>query len=112
MLKKIKKNKSNKPNGLIEKFRAKASKASMAQSLIKKIDKIERIQVDQDDNSVMKLRFPVSVRPGKVVAGDRKFIKKLRLKSCSLLILIYLLRGRAKLPLWGKMDRVNPLWQN
>ena len=39
----------------------------MAQSLIKKIDKIERIQVDKDDNSVMKLRFPVSVRPGKVV---------------------------------------------
>ncbi|MDG1830729.1 MAG: ABC-F family ATP-binding cassette domain-containing protein [Flavobacteriaceae bacterium] len=52
---------------LIEKFRAKASKASMAQSLIKKIDRIERIQVDKDDNSVMKLHFPVSVRPGKVV---------------------------------------------
>jgi len=52
---------------LIEKFRAKASKASMAQSLIKKIDKIERIKVDKDDNSVMKLKFPVSVRPGKVV---------------------------------------------
>ena len=52
---------------LIEKFRAKASKASMAQSLIKKIDKIERIEVDKDDNSVMKLKFPVSVRPGKVV---------------------------------------------
>ena len=52
---------------LIEKFRAKASKASMAQSLIKKIDKIERIKVDQDDNSVMKLKFPVSIRPGKVV---------------------------------------------
>ena len=53
---------------LIEKFRAKASKASMAQSLIKKIDKIERIKVDKDDNSVMKLRFPISIRPGKVVA--------------------------------------------
>ena len=52
---------------LIEKFRAKASKASMAQSLIKKIDKIERIKVDKDDNSVMKLRFPISIRPGKVV---------------------------------------------
>ncbi len=52
---------------LIEKFRAKASKASMAQSLIKKLDKIERIEVDEDDNSVMKLRFPVSVTPGKVV---------------------------------------------
>ncbi|RPG36302.1 MAG: ABC transporter ATP-binding protein [Muricauda sp. TMED12] len=53
---------------LIEKFRAKSSKASMAQSLIKKLDKMERIEVDEEDNSVMNLRFPVSVNPGKVVA--------------------------------------------
>ena len=52
---------------LIEKFRAKASKASMAQSLIKKLDKIERIEVDEEDNAVMNVRFPVSVTPGKVV---------------------------------------------
>jgi ATP-binding cassette subfamily F protein 3 len=52
---------------LIEKFRAKASKASMAQSLIKKLDKLDRIEVDEDDNSVMNLRFPISVTPGKVV---------------------------------------------
>lgn len=52
---------------LIEKFRAKSTKASMAQSLIKKLDKIERIEVDEEDNSVMKLRFPVSITPGKVV---------------------------------------------
>lgn len=52
---------------LIEKFRAKASKATMAQSLIKKLDKVERIEVDEDDNSVMTVSFPVSVRPGKVV---------------------------------------------
>ena len=52
---------------LIEKFRAKASKATMAQSLIKKLDKIDRIEVDEDDNSVMSLTFPVSVVPGKVV---------------------------------------------
>ncbi len=53
---------------LIEKFRAKASKASMAQSLIKKLDRMERIEVDQTDNSVFRVRFPVSVTPGKVVA--------------------------------------------
>ncbi len=53
---------------LIEKFRAKATKASMAQSLIKKLDKIERIEVDEEDNSVMNVRFPVSITPGKVVA--------------------------------------------
>jgi len=52
---------------LIEKFRAKASKASMAQSLIKKLDKIDRIEVDEEDNAVMNVRFPVSVSPGKVV---------------------------------------------
>lgn len=52
---------------LIEKFRAKASKATMAQSLIKKLDKIDRIEVDEDDNSVMTLNFPVSITPGKVV---------------------------------------------
>lgn len=52
---------------LIEKFRAKASKATMAQSLIKKLDRIDRIEVDEDDNSVMTLNFPISVTPGKVV---------------------------------------------
>ena len=52
---------------LIEKFRAKASKASMAQSLIKKLDKVNRIEVDEDDNAVMNISFPVSVQPGKVV---------------------------------------------
>ena len=47
---------------LIEKFRAKASKAT-----IKKLDRIDRIEVDEDDNSVMSLNFPVSITPGKVV---------------------------------------------
>jgi len=52
---------------LIEKFRYKATKASMAQSLIKKLDKIDRIEVDEDDNAVMNISFPVSVTSGKVV---------------------------------------------
>ncbi len=39
----------------------------MAQSLIKKLDRIDRIEVDEDDNSVMTLNFPISVVPGKVV---------------------------------------------
>jgi ATP-binding cassette subfamily F protein 3 len=52
---------------LIAKFRAKATKASMAQSMIKKLDKIDRIEVDQEDNAVMNIRFPVSIDPGKVV---------------------------------------------
>lgn len=73
---------------LIEKFRAKSTKASMAQSLIKKLDKIERIEVDEDDNSVMNLRFPVSVTPGKVVVemenlsksyGDKEVLENINL---------------------------------
>ncbi len=73
---------------LINKFRAKASKANMAQSLIKKLDKIDRIEVDEDDNSVMTLRFPVSITPGKVVIeaenisknyGDKEVLKNVNL---------------------------------
>ena len=73
---------------LIDKFRAKASKASMAQSLIKKLEKVDRIEVDEDDNSVMSVNFPVSVNPGKVVIetehleksyGDKKVLKDVNL---------------------------------
>ncbi|APA63802.1 ABC-F family ATP-binding cassette domain-containing protein [Maribacter sp. HS] len=75
---------------LIEKFRAKSTKASMAQSLIKKLDKIERIEVDEDDNSVMSLRFPVSVTPGKVVVEieelSKSYGKNLVLNDINLLI--------------------------
>ncbi len=73
---------------LIERFRYKASKAAMAQSLIKKLDKVERIEVDEDDNSVMNISFPVSVTPGKVVVeaehvsksyGDKKVLSDISL---------------------------------
>ena len=75
---------------LIEKFRAKASKASMAQSLIKKLDKIERIEVDEEDNAVMSVRFPVSVTPGKVVLEidevSKNYAEKQVLERVSLLV--------------------------
>lgn len=75
---------------LIEKFRAKASKASMAQSLIKKLDKVERIEVDEDDNSVMNISFPVSQVPGRVVIEAENVTKaygdKTILKDISLLV--------------------------
>lgn len=75
---------------LIEKFRAKASKASMAQSLIKKLDKVERIEVDEDDNSVMSISFPVSQTPGRVVVEAEHVTKaygeKTILKDISLLV--------------------------
>ena len=60
---------------LIEKFRAKASKASTAQSLIKKLDRIDRIEVDEDDNSVMTVKFPISITPGKVIVEGENISK-------------------------------------
>ncbi|MBB1138680.1 ABC-F family ATP-binding cassette domain-containing protein [Myroides sp. WP-1] len=61
---------------LIERFRYKATKASMAQSLIKKLDKVERIEVDEDDNAVMNISFPVSIDPGKVVLEMEQVTKR------------------------------------
>ncbi|MHC5201860.1 ABC-F family ATP-binding cassette domain-containing protein [Myroides sp. LJL119] len=75
---------------LIERFRYKASKASMAQSLIKRLDKVERIEVDQDDNAVMNISFPVSIDPGRVVLEildvTKRFDDKVIFKDINLLV--------------------------
>jgi ATP-binding cassette, subfamily F, member 3 len=75
---------------LIDRFRYSATKSSMAQSLIKKLDKVERIEVDEDDNSVMSISFPVSQAPGKVVIEaehvTKKYGDKTILKDISLLV--------------------------
>lgn len=52
---------------LIDKYRAKANKASFAQSLIKKLDRMEKVEVDEDDTSVMHMRFPPPAHSGKIV---------------------------------------------
>lgn len=61
---------------LIDRFRAKASKASMAQSLIKKLNRIERIEIDQEENKTMKLNFPLSKQPGKVILETKGVSKQ------------------------------------
>ena len=66
---------------LIERFRAKSSKASMAQSLIKKLDKIERIEVDPEETQSMKLHFPISVQPGKIVLEAQGIAKAYKEKQ-------------------------------
>ena len=43
----------------------------MAQSLIKKLDKVDRIEVDTEETQAMKLKFPVSVQPGKMIFESR-----------------------------------------
>ena len=48
----------------IERFRYKASKAIQVQSRIKHLEKIERIEVDEEDNALLRLKFPPSPRSG------------------------------------------------
>ncbi len=52
---------------LIDKFRAKKNKAAFAQSLIKKLERTDRIELEQDQVARMKISFPLSVQPGKMV---------------------------------------------
>ena len=48
----------------IERFRYKATKAVQVQNRIKQLEKIVPIVVDEEDNSALRLKFPVSVRSG------------------------------------------------
>jgi ATP-binding cassette subfamily F protein 3 len=79
---------------LIERFRAKASKASMAQSLIKKLDKIDRIEVDSEETETMKITFPVSIQPGKVVVETKNLSKSYGDKKVLHEVNIQIVRGQ------------------
>ena len=58
----------------IERFRYKATKAVQVQSRIKQLDKIQRIEVDEEDNSNLRLKFPPASRSGSypVICEDVK----------------------------------------
>ncbi len=60
---------------LIKRFMAKATKTKMAQSMQKKLDKMERIEIEAEDNSSMRLRFPFSGRSARVVLAARHLSK-------------------------------------
>ena len=51
---------------LINKFRAKKNKAAFAQTLIKKLEKLEIIQVEEEDITRMRFRFPPAPHSGKI----------------------------------------------
>ena len=56
----------------IERFRYKATKAVQVQSRIKHLEKLERVEVDLEDNSRLRLKFPPAPRSGDypVIADD------------------------------------------
>lgn len=48
----------------IERFRYKATKAVQVQSRIKQLEKIVPIEIDEEDNSALRLKFPPAIRSG------------------------------------------------
>lgn len=56
----------------IERFRYKATKSVQVQSRIKQLDKLERLEVDLEDNSRLRMKFPPAPRSGDfpVIADD------------------------------------------
>lgn len=58
----------------IERFRYKATKAIQVQSRIKQLEKLERVEVDEEDNSTLRLKFTCSSRSGNypVICEDVK----------------------------------------
>ena len=55
----------------IERFRYKATKAVQVQSRIKQLDKIDRIEIEEEDNSSLKINFPPAPRSGAATRDGR-----------------------------------------
>lgn len=51
----------------IEKFRYKATKSNQVQSRIKALERMDRVEVDEEDLSSVRIKFPPSPRSGKIV---------------------------------------------
>jgi ATP-binding cassette, subfamily F, member 3 len=59
----------------IERFRYKATKAVQVQSRIKQLGKIDRIEIEPEDNSALRLRFPPAPRSGSVIVDGKRICK-------------------------------------
>ncbi|OGU39040.1 MAG: hypothetical protein A2X61_00895 [Ignavibacteria bacterium GWB2_35_12] len=74
----------------IERFRYKATLASRVQSKIKMLDKIERIEMDEEDISSIRFKFPDATRSGRLVTEtiglSKSFGDKIVLKDINISI--------------------------
>lgn len=59
----------------IERFRYQATKAVQVQSRIKALERLERLEVDDEDNSALRIKFPPAPRSGTVVVEIRDLSK-------------------------------------
>ncbi|WP_321995351.1 ABC-F family ATP-binding cassette domain-containing protein [Draconibacterium orientale] len=59
----------------IERFRYKSSKAVQVQSRVKQLEKLDRIEIEEEDNSALKINFPPPPRSGRIVV-EAKHISK------------------------------------
>lgn len=60
----------------IERFRYKPTKSVQVQSRIKHLDKLDRIEIEEEDNSALKMNFPPAPRSGKIVVDGKNISKK------------------------------------
>ena len=59
----------------IARFRYQATKSIQVQSRVKALDRLERLEVDDEDNSALRIKFPAALRSGTVVAEAKELSK-------------------------------------
>ncbi|MDD3125350.1 MAG: ABC-F family ATP-binding cassette domain-containing protein [Candidatus Kapabacteria bacterium] len=74
----------------IERFRYKSTLASRVQSKIKQLDKVERIEIEEEDNSAVRIKFPPAPHSGVIAVEVKNMTKyygeKLILEDINLVI--------------------------
>ena len=59
----------------IARFRYQATKSIQVQSRVKALDRLERLEVDDEDNSALRIKFPAAQRSGTIVAEAKELSK-------------------------------------
>jgi ATP-binding cassette, subfamily F, member 3 len=59
----------------INRFRAKSTKAKQVQSRVKRLEKLEKVDEPDSFQSKLNIKFPISVKPGKILVESKGFSK-------------------------------------